>query len=41
VLVTPHNAGASSGNEERVYELFLENLGRWQAGGALLNEVRP
>jgi phosphoglycerate dehydrogenase-like enzyme len=41
VLVTPHNAGASSGNEERVYELFLENLGRWQSGGALLNEVRP
>jgi phosphoglycerate dehydrogenase-like enzyme len=40
VLVTPHNSPASAGNDRRVYELFLENLVRWQRGEPLLNEVR-
>lgn len=40
VLVTPHNAGAASGNDRRIYEMFLENLGRWHRGEALLNEVK-
>jgi phosphoglycerate dehydrogenase-like enzyme len=39
VIVSPHNSGAASGNDERVYEIFLENLARWQRGDALLNEV--
>lgn len=39
VLVTPHNSAAASGNDRRVYEIFVENLGRWVRGEALLNEV--
>jgi phosphoglycerate dehydrogenase-like enzyme len=40
VLVTPHNSSASSGNEQRVLEIFLDNLARWQRGAALVNEVQ-
>lgn len=40
VLVSPHNSAAASGNNQRVYELFMANLGRWQQGKALSNEVR-
>jgi phosphoglycerate dehydrogenase-like enzyme len=29
VIVTPHSAGFSDGNEQRVARMFLENLGRW------------
>jgi phosphoglycerate dehydrogenase-like enzyme len=39
VVVSPHNSGAASGNDRRVYDIFLENLDRWQRGAALLNEV--
>ena len=39
VLVTPHNAGAAAGNDERILEIFLDNLGRWHRGEALVNEV--
>ena len=39
VLVTPHNAGAARGTELRVLEMFLDNLGRWQRGAPLINEV--
>jgi phosphoglycerate dehydrogenase-like enzyme len=39
VLVTPHNSAAAAGNEERVLEIFLDNLGRWQRGAPLVNEV--
>ena len=39
VLVTPHNAGAARGTEVRVLEMFLDNLGRWQRGAPLINEV--
>jgi D-2-hydroxyacid dehydrogenase (NADP+) len=41
VLVTPHNSGAAAGNDERVLEIFLDNLGRWQRGAPLVNEVAP
>jgi len=34
VIVTPHCAGFSDGNEERVARIFLENLGRWSRGQA-------
>jgi phosphoglycerate dehydrogenase-like enzyme len=39
VIVTPHNCGASSGNDGRVLALFGANLERWLSGRALLNEV--
>lgn len=39
VIVTPHSAGFSDGNTARVRECFLDNLGRWARGEALLNRV--
>jgi phosphoglycerate dehydrogenase-like enzyme len=39
VLVTPHNSAAAAGNDQRVLEIFLDNLGRWHRGGPLVNEV--
>ena len=39
VLVTPHNSSAAAGNDERVLEIFLDNLARWHRGAALINEV--
>jgi phosphoglycerate dehydrogenase-like enzyme len=41
VIVTPHNCGASSGNDARVLALFGANLERWLSGTALVNEVGP
>jgi D-2-hydroxyacid dehydrogenase (NADP+) len=38
-IVTPHNAGASAGNENRILELFLDNLARWHRGETLVNEI--
>lgn len=40
VIVTPHNSAAAAGNEDRVYDIFVGNLGRWLQGEALVNEVR-
>lgn len=40
VLVTPHNSSAASGNDERVLEIFLDNLARWHRGAPLVNEVQ-
>lgn len=39
VIVTPHTAGHSDGNEARVAAMFLDNLRRWTAGEALRNRV--
>lgn len=39
VIVTPHSAGHSDGNETRVASRFLENLRRWQGGGGLLHRA--
>jgi phosphoglycerate dehydrogenase-like enzyme len=39
VFVTPHNSSAAAGNDERVYRMFVENLGRWSRSEPLLNEV--
>ena len=39
VIVTPHSAGFSDGNEERVADMFLDNLGRWARGEPLRNRV--
>jgi phosphoglycerate dehydrogenase-like enzyme len=40
VIVTPHSAGHSDGNEVRVAQLFLDNLTHWCAGRPLRNVVR-
>jgi len=40
VLVTPHNSAAAAGNDQRVLELFLDNLGRWHRGAQLVNEIQ-
>ena len=37
LILTPHNASASAGNDRRSVELFLHNLERWARGEALLN----
>lgn len=37
VIVTPHTAGHSHGNAQRVVGMFLENLRRWGAGESLRN----
>lgn len=39
VLVSPHNAAASAGNDARINAIFLENLGRWKRNEPLINEV--
>lgn len=41
VLLSPHDAASSAGNDRRVYELFRGNLARWLAGEPLLNEAQP
>ena len=40
VIVTPHNATASDGNDRRSAEMFLANLERWTRGEPLRNEQR-
>lgn len=40
VILSPHDAASAAGNDRRVYELFRDNLVRWQAGAELANEVR-
>ena len=35
VIVTPHSAGFSDGNEQRVARMFLNNLSRWARGEPL------
>jgi phosphoglycerate dehydrogenase-like enzyme len=39
VMVTPHAAGHSDGNENRVAQMFLDNLSRWVEGQPLRNAV--
>ena len=39
VIVTPHSAGFSDGNEARVAQMFLDNLARWKRGAPLVNAV--
>lgn len=39
VMVTPHAAGHSDGNEVRVSQMFLANLRCWRQGQALRNTV--
>jgi phosphoglycerate dehydrogenase-like enzyme len=37
VIMTPHSAGASAGNELRSVRIFLDNLERWARGEPLIN----
>jgi phosphoglycerate dehydrogenase-like enzyme len=37
VIVSPHNAAASTGNEKRAAEIFIANCGHWLRGEPLLN----
>lgn len=39
VIVTPHSAGHSAGNEARVLELFVENLRLFAHGQVLKNQI--
>lgn len=41
VLLTPHSAGFSDGNEARVADMFLDNLARYAAGQPLARLVTP
>jgi phosphoglycerate dehydrogenase-like enzyme len=38
VIVSPHNAQASSGNDRRAMEIFLGNLVKWGRGERMRNE---
>ena len=39
VIVTPHTASHSLGQNEAVFDIFLDNLGRWREGRDLRNDV--
>lgn len=39
VFISPHNSAVASGNDDRIYAIFLVNLKRWMRGEPLLNEV--
>ena len=41
VLVTPHAAALSARENERIVELFVDNLGRYLDGRRLRNVVEP
>jgi phosphoglycerate dehydrogenase-like enzyme len=40
VIVTPHNASASTGNEKRSADMFVANFGHWVRGEAMFNVQR-
>jgi len=40
VIVTPHNASASTGNAGRAARIFIANFARWARGEPLANEAR-
>lgn len=37
VIVSPHNASASTGNEQRCAEMFIANFGHWVRGEPMFN----
>ena len=39
VLVSPHTASHSLGQNEAIFEIFLDNLASWRAGRKLRNDV--
>lgn len=40
VIITPHNASASKGNEKRCAEMFIANFGHWLHGEPMFNVQR-
>lgn len=40
VIVSPHNASASTGNEKRAAEMFVANFGHWVRGEPMFNVQR-
>jgi phosphoglycerate dehydrogenase-like enzyme len=40
VIVSPHNASASAGNEKRCAEMFIANFGHWMRGEQMFNVQR-
>jgi phosphoglycerate dehydrogenase-like enzyme len=40
VIVSPHNASASTGNEARCAQMFIANMGHWLRGEPMLNLQR-
>ncbi|HTD90611.1 MAG TPA: D-2-hydroxyacid dehydrogenase [Burkholderiales bacterium] len=40
VIITPHNASASTGNEKRSADMFVANFGHWVRGEPLFNVQR-
>lgn len=40
VIVSPHNAAASTGNEKRCAEMFIANFGHWLRGGEAMFNVQ-
>jgi len=40
VIITPHNASASTGNEKRSADMFVANFGHWARGEAMFNVQR-
>ena len=41
VIVSPHNAAASTGNEGRCADMFIANFGHWLRGEPMLNVRQP
>jgi D-2-hydroxyacid dehydrogenase (NADP+) len=39
VIVSPHTASHSLGQNEAIFGIFLDNLARWRVGGKLRNDV--
>ena len=40
VIISPHNASASTGNEPRSAQMFIDNFGPWVRGEAMFNVQR-
>ena len=40
VIISPHNASASKGNEKRCAEMFIANFGHWLCGEPMFNVQR-
>jgi phosphoglycerate dehydrogenase-like enzyme len=39
VMISPHNASASAGNDDRATRIFLANVVNWAQGRPLQNEI--
>ena len=39
VIVSPHTASHSLGQNEAIFDIFLDNLARWRRGAKLRNDV--